>query len=154
MVSQLVFVLQKLVQRDSTQPSEGADKEESSPCPLEPYRRMMPGMKLEKETDVSTEEQTHKDQDEGEGEEPALPTPRKRLMNFKIPLVKGSQRRDQQQSVVARRRLFGEEQGGYLELEGVTLCRIDQYGDHTGTSIETKNEAISSRLVVEVLRLC
>lgn len=75
---------------------------------------MMPGMKLEKEAGVSGEEKKlggEGDEVEEEEETPALPTPRKRLMNFKIPLVKGSQRRDQQQSVVARRRLFGEEQG-------------------------------------------
>ena len=76
---------------------------------------MMPGM--DKEADVASEEQKQRDKEEEEEEEeekPTLPTPRKRLMNFKIPLVKGSQRRDQQQSVVARRRLFGEEQGMWV----------------------------------------
>ena len=83
---------------------------------------MLPGMNLKKEgegerTDSATrrdsksgvgEEGEREEEGEGEGEErPSLPTPRKRLMNFKIPLVRGAgQRRDQQMSVVARRKLF------------------------------------------------
>ena len=71
---------------------------------VEPYRRMLPGLKVrpDGETGVSEEEE--------EGE-PSLPTPRKRLMNFKIPLInRGAQRRDQSlSSIVARRRLFSDE---------------------------------------------
>ena len=83
---------------------------------------MLPGMNLKKEgegerADSVTrrdsksevgEEGEREEEGEGEGEErPSLPTPRKRLMNFKIPLVRGAgQRRDQQMSVVARRKLF------------------------------------------------
>ena len=86
---------------------------------------MLPGMKVKKEgegaeTDTATgqdvkggdEEDGERERDvgeEGEGDEerPSLPTPRKRLMNFKIPLVRGAgQRRDQQMSVVTRRKLF------------------------------------------------
>ena len=84
---------------------------------------MLPGMNLKKEgeserSDSVTrrdsksgvgEEGEREEEGEGEGEEerPSLPTPRKRLMNFKIPLVRGAgQRRDQQMSVVARRNLF------------------------------------------------
>lgn len=85
---------------------------------VEPHRRMMPGMKAAM---VSTERRTSAGVDrmdgEGESEEeeeekPTLPTPRKRLLNFKIPLL-GGQRRDQQkqQSVVARRRLFKGDRG-------------------------------------------
>ena len=88
--------------------------------PLEPYRRMLPGMNLEKEgededahgrRDSKTGEGEKREEVEGEeGDEedgPSLPTPRKRLLNFKIPLVRGAgQRRDQQMSVVARRKLF------------------------------------------------
>ena len=61
---------------------------------------MMPGMK-----DTGSGEKL-RDGREEEEEKPSLPTPRKRLMNFKIPLVRGSQRRDQRQTVVARRRLY------------------------------------------------
>ena len=84
---------------------------------------MLPGMNLKKEgeserSDSATrrdsksgvgEEGEREEEGEGEGEEerPSLPTPRKRLMNFKIPLVRGAgQRRDQRMSVVARRNLF------------------------------------------------
>ncbi len=106
------------------------DKEKSSLAssrPLEPYRRMMPGMRVKTGSspagEKSGKEQADREGEEGEGEEgeedddeegdkPALPTPRKRLMNFKIPLVRGSQRRDQQHSVVARRRLYKDEQLG------------------------------------------
>ena len=88
---------------------------------LEPYRRMLPGMNLKKEGESENsatrrdskngvgEEGEREEEGEGEGEEerPSLPTPRKRLMNFKIPLVRGAgQRRDQRMSVVARRNLF------------------------------------------------
>ena len=85
---------------------------------------MLPGMSLKKDgegerTDTTSRQDSNKSEvgeegereDEGEGEEerPSLPTPRKRLMNFKIPLVRGAgQRRDQQMSVVARRKLFRE----------------------------------------------
>ena len=110
----------QLQQSDSSHPSEmptEKDKDKASSRPAEPYRRMMPGMKLNGEEAGSGErpreggrgqEGEGEEGDEGEGETPALPTPRKRLMNFKIPLVRGSQRRDQQQSVVARRRLYAE----------------------------------------------
>ena len=78
----------------------------------------MPGMKEERE---EGEEQKQGDKEAGEEQEetPALPTPRKRLTNFKIPLVKGSQRRDQQQAVVARRRLWDEKGGWGKRGEGV-----------------------------------
>lgn len=80
---------------------------------------MLPGMKV-KDSEPS-EKQRASEGEEGEGKEeeeeegkPLPPTPRKRLMNFKIPLVRGSQRRDQQHSVVARRRLYrgGEQEPG------------------------------------------
>lgn len=73
---------------------------------------MMPGMKLK--TEKGSPEKQSKDGGGREEEEvePALPTPRKRLINFKIPLVRGSQRRDQQQSAVARIRLNKEELQG------------------------------------------
>ena len=80
---------------------------------------MLPGMKVKKEEETTKGEgeaerdgKAVKDQERGEEEEeeegPSLPTPRKRLMNFKIPLVRGAgQRRDQQMSsVVTRRKLF------------------------------------------------
>lgn len=92
---------------------------------------MLPGMKLKKEgeNEVMDGNCSRRDSknneaegregvegDEGEEEEeerPSLPTPRKRLLNFKIPLVRGAgQRRDQQMSVVARRKLFRD--GTYL----------------------------------------
>jgi hypothetical protein len=101
-----------------------AEKEKPSRS-LEPYRRMLPGMKLKKEGESErSDSATRRDsksgigeeeggeregEEEGEGDEerPSLPTPRKRLMNFKIPLVRGAgQRRDQRMSVVARRNLF------------------------------------------------
>ena len=78
----------------------------------EPYRHMMPGMKEETSAEVRIDGGV--DRMEGESEEdeeiPTLPTPRKRLLNFKIPLL-GGQRRDQQKqmSVVARRRLFTDD---------------------------------------------
>ena len=88
--------------------------------PLEPYWRMLSGMKLKKEgededTRVGLDSKTGEGEkmEGAEGEEGdeedrlSLPTPRKRLLNFKIPLVHGAgQRRDQQMSVVARRKLF------------------------------------------------
>ena len=78
---------------------------------------MMPGMKLKPEEEEPEEKDSGGREEGEEGEEtPALPTPRKRLMNFKIPLVRGSQRRDQQQSAVARRRLFKEGK------QGVCVC--------------------------------
>ena len=99
-----------------------AEKDKPS-RPLEPYRRMLPGMKLKKEgedeessgrqdskTGGEGEKRERVEGDEGDEEDgPLLPTPRKRLLNFKIPLVRGAgQRRDQQMSVVARRKLFRE----------------------------------------------
>ena len=90
------------MQKSSTeQTSEGAEK---VPKPVvEPYRRMLPGLKVGMDGAAGASE-------EEEGE-PSLPTPRKRLMNFKIPLInRGGQRRDQSlSSVVARRRLFSDE---------------------------------------------
>ena len=65
-----------------------------------------------REEGANRDSKTIKDREGGEGEEeerPSLPTPRKRLMNFKIPLVRGAgQRRDQQMSsvVTSRRKLF------------------------------------------------
>ena len=96
------FYFQKQTQRAvSDQALDGSEK--PARPPMEPYRRMLPGLKIEKESGGEEEEE--------EEEEPALPTPRKRLMNFKIPLInRGAQRRDQKNlSVVARRRLFDEE---------------------------------------------
>ena len=90
---------------------------------------MMPGMKVGgPESSLAAGGKAGKDQaageEEGEEEEeeeeaPALPTPRKRLMNFKIPLVRGSQRRDQQHSVVARRRLYRDDDKQEKQEEGV-----------------------------------
>ena len=95
---------------------------------------MLPGMNLKKEGEsersdsatrrdsksgVGEEEGERDEEGEGEEERPLLPTPRKRLMNFKIPLVRGAgQRRDQQMSVVARRNLF---RGGIYTVH-VVLC--------------------------------
>jgi hypothetical protein len=111
----------------------------SSSQPLEPYRSMMPGMKEENAPGESrVEGERVVEEEEEEEEKPALPTPRKRLMNFKIPLVKGSQRRDQQQSVVATRRLFGEEQGmcrGGGTIGGVFGYRIVGVVLHQGSLI-------------------
>lgn len=81
---------------------------------------MLPGMKVkdsepsEKQRASEGEEGEGKEEEEEEEGKPLPPTPRKRLMNFKIPLVRGSQRRDQQHSVVARRRLYrgGEQEPG------------------------------------------
>lgn len=69
---------------------------------------MLPGMKVktEPDKDVGEEDVAKDDEAEEDDEEPSMPTPRKRLMNFKIPLVPGvGQRRDQSMSVI-RRRLF------------------------------------------------
>ena len=70
---------------------------------------MLPGLKVD-----SGQE---KEGEEGVGawpgskeEEESIPTPRKRLMNFKIPIInRGDQRRGQNASVVTRRRLFSNE---------------------------------------------
>ena len=67
----------------------------------------MPGMKVKTEAAPPPGEKTGNERGDGEEEEeeeekPALQTPRKRLINFKIPLVRGSQRRDQQQPLVRR----------------------------------------------------
>ncbi len=69
---------------------------------------MLPGMKVASDPDKEGwEEGEAKDDPAEDEEEPSKPTPRKRLMNFKIPLVPGvGQRRDQSMSVI-RRRLFG-----------------------------------------------
>ncbi len=126
-------LFKKLVQKsDSIPSSEPLDKDKYSHAP-EPYRRMMPGMKLADKGEATPTDDDKlgdskkREEEDGEGEEeeeeeeeeePSLPTPRKRLMNFKIPLVKGSQRRDQQQSVFARRRLYrdGRKEEGVLKL--------------------------------------
>ena len=73
---------------------------------------MLPGMKVKTEAEQRPKEVSGvEENDEDEGEESSLPTPRKRLMNFKIPLVNRGvgQRRGQSLSVVARRRLFSGE---------------------------------------------
>lgn len=104
---------EKQTRSDKTSTEPGADKDkEKSSRPAQPYRRMLPGMKVKTDSDREPEKEDEaKDEDEDEEEEPSLPTPRKRLMNFKIPLVRGvGQRRDQSLSVVARRRLFGGEE--------------------------------------------
>ena len=87
---------------------------------VEPYRRMLPGIKL-RETGGGREDGGEEDGERGEGEREeeeeeeeeemkSVPTPRKRLINFKIPFInRGSQRRGQSASVVTRRRLFSEE---------------------------------------------
>lgn len=65
--------------------------------PPEPYRRMLPGLKLGQ--DVATSSDTASSQ-----------TPRKRLLNFKIPLVNRiGHRRDQNLSVITRRRIFNDQ---------------------------------------------
>ena len=77
-----------------------------------PYRRMLPGLKVEQEAKETGEAGKDGAEDEaaGEEEEETIPTPRKRLMNFKIPIInRGGQRRDQNLSVVARRKLFSDE---------------------------------------------
>ena len=91
----------------TTQESSTTDKEKTSQ-PLQPYRRMLPGMKVKTDSDREPEEVGgDKDDAEDEEEEPSLPTPRKRLMNFKIPLVRGVGQRRGQSATVIRRRLFG-----------------------------------------------
>jgi len=102
------------MQKSSTeQTSEGGEK---VPKPVvEPYRRMLPGLKVRPDGEAGGSE-------EEEGE-PSLPTPRKRLLNFKIPLInRGAQRRDQSlSSVVARRRLFSDE-GANITVLSVCLA--------------------------------
>ena len=129
----------------TTSTGEAAEKEKPSRS-LEPYRRMLPGMNLKKEGEASSErtdpaamrrdsksgvgedgerEELGDREGEGDGEEerPSLPTPRKRLMNFKIPLVRGAgQRRDQQMSVVARRKLFRG--GKYFNVFANVQCKF------------------------------
>ncbi len=69
---------------------------------------MLPGLKVKKEGEGGREEEREEEGDE-EGAK-SIPTPRKRLMNFKIPILnRVGQRRNQSVSVVARRRLFSEE---------------------------------------------
>ena len=93
---------QKQIQKSSSdqQPSTSENAEKPT-RPVEPYRRMLPGLKLESDGTSEAEGET------------SLPTPRKnRMMNFKIPLVnRGGQRRDQNLPVVTRRRLFSKEEG-------------------------------------------
>ena len=112
---------QKQTRSDQTSTEAGEDKDKEKPSrPVQPYRRMLPGMKVKTDSDREEVEGEGgaKDEDEDE-EEPTLPTPRKRLMNFKIPLVRGvGERRDQSLSVV-RRRLFG---GEGKECVGVWVC--------------------------------
>ncbi len=76
---------------------------------------MLPGLKLGKETEEEGKEEREEEgeEEEEEGKGSSLPTPRKkRLMNFKIPLInRGGQRRDQNRTLVTRRRLFDEEEG-------------------------------------------
>ena len=102
-------------QKSSTeQATEGGEKPHRPK--VEPYRRMLPGLKLDKDGAA------HVSEEEEEEEKPSLPTPRKRLMNFKIPLInRGGQRRDQSlSSVVARRRLFSEGEWWQLVLYQVS----------------------------------
>ena len=87
------------LQKKQEQRSEG---EEKLSYHVEQYR---PGLKVDR-SDKDTEEGVAK---EDEGEE-LVPTPRKRLMNFKIPILnRKDSRRDQNASVVTRRRLFSDE---------------------------------------------
>ena len=69
------------------------------------------------------EKEENKELAEDEEEPPSVLTPRKRLMNFKIPLVNrgGGQRRDQHHSVVARRRLYGGELTARKKSENVIV---------------------------------
>ncbi len=109
----ILLLSQKLLQKSSSEPASTATAADGAtdkpPRPMEPYRRMLPGLKLEGEREGEGEEKEGEEEEEGCGT--SLPTPRKkRLMNFKIPLInRGGQRRDQNLSVVTRRRLFDEE---------------------------------------------
>lgn len=76
---------------------------------------MLPGLKVREGGGLEGGEGSREHQREGEEEDEeeevkSIPTPRKRLMNFKIPIInRGDQRRGQRASVVTRRRLFSEE---------------------------------------------
>ena len=102
---------QKLVQQSSSdQPTADSGIEK----PPKPYRSMLQGLKVEKEGEEEEEEE-----EKAATEEPSIPTPRKRLTNFKIPLLnRGGQRRDQNLSIVSRRRLFSEEGESAFHLQG------------------------------------
>ena len=116
-LNSILIVPQKLSQQSSSdQPtSEGAAEK-----PPKPYRSMLPGLGIDKEGEEGEEEEVV--------EEPSIPTPRKRLMNFKIPLInRGGQRRDQNLSIVARRRLFSEEGEGVKQV--LYLLFKDKYKD-------------------------
>lgn len=113
--SLLTFLFQKKqapdISVEQSSSSTTSDKEKPSKT-LEPYRRMLPGMKVKTESERRPQEvSVAKENEEEEREESSLPTPRKRLLNFKIPLVNRGvgQRRGQSLSVVARRRLFSGE---------------------------------------------
>ena len=119
-----LFVCQKLAQRAGGEPVEQSQSELSGEKPVQqPYRRMLPGMKLKQDGEggggeggegvrrgVEGEEEGKEEEEEDDGVTPSLPTPRKRLMNFKIPLIdRGGKRRDQGfSSIVARRKLFSD----------------------------------------------
>ena len=94
-------------QRKQEQKTEG---EEKLPYHVAPYR---PGLKEEeggRKERGGGEGETKAEEEEEEEEETSIPTPRKRLMNFKIPIVnRRDSRRDQSASVVTRRRLFSDE---------------------------------------------
>ena len=76
---------------------------------------MLPGLRVvsDREKGEGREDGGKEEEEEEEEEEevvPAIPTPRKRLMNFKIPIINRSdQRRGQSASLVTRRRLFSDE---------------------------------------------
>lgn len=71
---------------------------------------MLPGLKVDERREKGGAEEWERDKGEEEDGEVKIPTPRKRLMNFKIPIInRGDQRRGQNASVVTRRRLFSEE---------------------------------------------
>ena len=92
------------IQRKQEQKTEG---EEKLPYHVAPYR---PGLKEEDggRKERGGEDEATKEEEEEEAEN--IPTPRKRLMNFKIPIVnRRDSRRDQSASVVTRRRLFSDE---------------------------------------------
>ena len=95
------------------QKTEGGGGAEKPSYHVAPYRRMLPGLKVREGGGLEGGEGGREHQREGEEEEEevkSIPTPRKRLMNFKIPIInRGDQRRGQRASVVTRRRLFSDE---------------------------------------------
>lgn len=104
--------LQKKRQAAEKKPETTAEGGEKVSYHVKPYRRMLPGLSEKREKEEGEEDETEQD-DHDDEEGRAIPTPRKRLMNFKIPIInRGSQRRDQNVSVVARRRLFSDEGQG------------------------------------------